>query len=173
MTMWIKSTGPCGPSPPPSMLSLNSLIAFWSSWDYILREIGKKVILVSNTEQTISNVICGFVISLGANLNQISQPCKPWTALAGKWISWSIYHMPLSKGRKERGREGREVGGGDNGREEDIPLNGENAITGHKTRRDIEKLFPNRNKIIMIITIIINNIHSLLCVSLFHVLYTH
>ena len=81
--------------------------------------------------------------------------------------------MPLSKGRKERGREGREVGGGDNGREEDIPLNGENAITGHKTRRDIEKLFPNRNKIIMIITIIINNIHSLLCVSLFHVLYTH
>ena len=54
------------------------------SWGFIHREISKKVILDSNTEPTIADTTCGFIISLGANLDQISQPCKPWTTLAGK-----------------------------------------------------------------------------------------
>ena len=46
-------------------------------------------------------------------------------------------------------------------------MNGEYAIIDHKTRREIEKLFPNRNKI-MIITIIINNIYCDTAYSVCH-----
>lgn len=94
--VWAGSTGP----------GVLTLAAFTESPAYLsiflgLRPQGNKyqVILDSSIDQTMANTICGFIISSGPNLDEISQTCQAWQV--NKYQESLIILLSTAK-RKER-----------------------------------------------------------------------
>lgn len=97
--VWAGSTGP-GVLTPPAFTESPAYLSLFLG----LHPQGNKywVILDSTIDQTMANTICGFIISSGANLDEIFQTFKAWVTLAGKQISGIRNHVSSHSKKKRK-----------------------------------------------------------------------